>query len=154
MKPVQQTIFSKGKGNCYAACLATILELPLESVPNFCAMKGDWMDQANQWLSRCDLALWEQSLAADGSIPGWNALTPGMPVIVSGKSPRGDFFHAVVGVYARLPDGRHSLEYIHDPHPDGRFLASAQWATIFLAIHPERVAALRAVTKESKDATD
>lgn len=30
MKPVDQTIFGKPGGNCLAACIATILELPLD----------------------------------------------------------------------------------------------------------------------------
>lgn len=33
MIPVEQTIFSGNKGNCTEACLASILEIPLEDIP-------------------------------------------------------------------------------------------------------------------------
>ena len=34
MKPVFQTAYGEGKGNCYAACVASVLELPLEVMPD------------------------------------------------------------------------------------------------------------------------
>ena len=51
MKPVYQTIFGKTNGNCFAACIASILEMDLEDVPHFC--RGDnpeWMFDLNEWL--------------------------------------------------------------------------------------------------------
>lgn len=33
MKPVKQTILRPPSGNCHAACLASILELPIDAVP-------------------------------------------------------------------------------------------------------------------------
>lgn len=35
MKPVFQTIVDKVNGDCTRACLASILELPIDAVPNF-----------------------------------------------------------------------------------------------------------------------
>lgn len=34
MIPVEQTIFTPPHGNCHAACIASILELPIEKVPS------------------------------------------------------------------------------------------------------------------------
>lgn len=34
MKPVEQTILTPPHGNCHAACVASILELPIDRVPN------------------------------------------------------------------------------------------------------------------------
>lgn len=52
MKPVMQTIFDSENGNCFSACLASILELPLESVPNFHAMYDNgYMSHVVPWLA-------------------------------------------------------------------------------------------------------
>lgn len=55
MKPVHQTNFQRGTGNCFAACLASILEMPLEEVPNFCHEGSDadgstWLERTARWL--------------------------------------------------------------------------------------------------------
>lgn len=56
MKAIDQTTFGK-EGNCFAASLASVLELPLDSVPNFCvAYPSDWFAKTNEWL-----ALWARN---------------------------------------------------------------------------------------------
>ncbi len=128
-------------GNCFAACVASILELPVGAVPNFCDAEGDWLMAANQWFSKYGLAILDVDLPEDGSLRGINALVHGMPVIISGKSPRGDFDHAVVGEYRRLDDGRHQLAYVHDPHPSNDYLdGPGKSVTLFLATDPSLVA--------------
>lgn len=43
MKPIDQVIFDPGKGDCMAACIASILELPLDAVPNLSNLpKWNW----------------------------------------------------------------------------------------------------------------
>lgn len=42
MKPVDQTTFGFPGGNCFSACIASLLEMPLDDVPYF--MHGDWYD--------------------------------------------------------------------------------------------------------------
>lgn len=37
MKPVNQTQFKPPDGDCLSACIASILELPLNKVPNYIA---------------------------------------------------------------------------------------------------------------------
>lgn len=50
MIPVYQTIFAIPGGNCLQASLASILELPLDSVPHFANIDSDdWWQQLQTW---------------------------------------------------------------------------------------------------------
>jgi hypothetical protein len=103
MKPVDQTIFIPPQANCFAACLASILERPLSEVPNF--MEDlDWVSSYNAWLERFDLFLLLVVLPLPPAVkiqtfPGYS--------IVTGEGPRG-FLHSVV---------YKCNELVHDPHP-------------------------------------
>lgn len=107
MKPVDQTIFGDGKGNCFAACVASILELPIEEVPNFCeGWDEEWFDKYQEWLrphgfSVVMLVAWSE----------WKP-NPGQLCTMGGKSPRGDFDHCVVGEWTG-----EEWRVVHDPHP-------------------------------------
>ncbi len=104
MKPVDQTLFGDKEGNCYAACLASILELPIEDVPNFCAESKNWLERAEEWLRV------RHSLTMLGFRPrGEGALycIPTMWHLISGKAERG-LDHAVVAFQGKVQ---------HDPHP-------------------------------------
>jgi hypothetical protein len=63
MKPVDQDEFGKDKGNCFQACVASILELDLHSVPHFCSLYGDseWFLKFSEWLTERGLGVvsWE-----------------------------------------------------------------------------------------------
>lgn len=143
MKPVKQTIFGERTGNCFAACIASILEVPLDTVPNFCATSvtpegQDWLMAANQWLAGKGLALLDVDIQPDGSLGRINALSDGAYCIISGKSPRGEFSHATVGRY-RLDNKSvtHWLDFVHDPHPSNEFLAGpATQLTFFVSLNP------------------
>jgi len=39
--PVVQTNYGKHTGNCLTACVASVLDVPIESVPEFCT-DGEW----------------------------------------------------------------------------------------------------------------
>ena len=43
MKPVSQTIVSVIDGDCTRACLASILDLPIDAVPNFARFGAGWV---------------------------------------------------------------------------------------------------------------
>ena len=139
MEPVDQTIFGNTNGNCFPACLASILEIPLDTIPNFCATPGDWIRAANKWMSTYGLCILEWDLAEDGALCGMNGLADGAWVVISGKSPRGDFLHAVVGRYRDDEElGTHKLEYVHDPHPSRSYHdGPAKHADFFVAINPQ-----------------
>jgi len=100
MKPVQQTRFGKS-GNCIQACVASILERPLEAIPDFLSAK------TNPWLA-CQSWLDSQGYYLIGASNCW--MCAGIEFIAGGMGPRG-IGHCVV-----MRDGK----VIHDPHPDGR----------------------------------
>lgn len=104
MNRVYQTKFAPPDGNCVQACVASILELPIDAVPNFVGEKSDeWYFEALKWLRPANLQLqswlnpeWPQWMAG-----GWYG-------IAGVKSFHGDWTHVVV---AR--DG----VIVHDPNP-------------------------------------
>jgi hypothetical protein len=53
MKPVMQNTLGR-RGNCMSACLASILEVPLATVPNFYELAGEgvgeWWAAVRAWL--------------------------------------------------------------------------------------------------------
>ena len=109
MKPVDQTICGLG-GNCFAACVASILELKIDQVPNFCECEDTWFADFSRWVARRGYT--PLFVKADAVrcryIDICPLLTAGHYLIVSGLSPRGDFMHAVV---------EHRGAVVHDPHP-------------------------------------
>ena len=129
MTPTRQTVFGDGKGNCFAACLACLFDISVEEVPNFCGCperNPDWYAHANEWLSRRGFKI--VGIEFSTLIPPEQQVTililPGTYIIVSGKSPRGDFLHNVVAVAEE--GGKFSI--VCDPHPsddgiDGGFTA-------------------------------
>lgn len=113
MKPLKQTILQDPDnglyGNCFQAVIASLLELPMDAVPNF--LEGptptNWKTETNEWLSARGLVYFEVKLQAP-----WAEAFPGVSGLyheMSGPSPRNkDASHSVVG-----RDG----EVYFDPHP-------------------------------------
>lgn len=150
---VTQTRFGndpRAPGNCFAACIASLLELPLEAVPDelpfiearvqagtfngIMGQKGAWADyyQAlTDWLGdRFGMGMIELE-PGEGS-----GLWRDAVCILGGKSPRG-LPHAVVG------RGR---EILHDPHPDRTGLVEPArgqgWShTYFVLLDPAEIVA-------------
>lgn len=94
MKPVEQD----RPDNCFDACLASVLELPLESAPHY---KGqdDWIQHYNAWLNGHGFRL--VMLPEDEPAPqGYH--------LAAHRSPRGPHLHSVV-----VLDG----VIVWDPHP-------------------------------------
>lgn len=53
MKPVYQTRFGESDGNCFQAAVASLFELKLEEVPNFCNEYQDgWHLMFVRWLRK------------------------------------------------------------------------------------------------------
>ena len=99
MKPVQQTITGEG-GDCLRACVASLLELPIEEVPNFCEDR-DWC----VWLPKLQICLQARGLKMEVYTTSWCE----EPAMAWGYSPRG-LPHSVIYQSGRLA---------HDPHPSG-----------------------------------
>jgi histidinol-phosphate phosphatase family protein len=99
MKPIDQTKFGMPEGNCFSACIASILHVQLSDVPAFCKYE-DWWERFTVWLK--ERGLWAVPLKYNEEFP------PAGFHILSGKSPRGDFQHSVVAL---------GNDIVHDPHP-------------------------------------
>ena len=169
MTPVSQRILASPKrgdghnglgiaGDCFRACVATILDLPYEGVPHFCHYSdgrlalepedddplteehgGLWWRRTRRWLRTnhdLDAACyqWEQSDAETGRLELRNAehTEPWSGyVLLGGRSPRGKFAHQVVGYYGWNDRG----PYVYtewDPHPSRDGLRTIEDVTILV----------------------
>lgn len=127
MKPIDQTIFGDKKGNCFAACIASILELALEDVPNFCVEYPEtWYDELNTWLRA--RGLFAMGFNAPDAAFFRNHMR-GAWCIVSGPGPRG-CLHSTV-----WRDG----EMQHDPHPSREGIESAIDVIVFGLLEPAQL---------------
>lgn len=145
MKPITQTRFAidvplkEAPGNCWAACIASILELDLSDVPDEAnywkpgmSHQQSWRlyePAVHQWLSDRGLLLLE--VKVDATYFSGREFDP--ICIISGPSPRNpEFQHAVVGK---------GFEIIHDPHPSRAGLimsdSSKVWYEFFLRRDPK-----------------
>jgi hypothetical protein len=57
MIKVEQTLLAPPEGNCFAACVASILELPIDKVPNYRSEGAGWWYEWQKWLKPRNLAL-------------------------------------------------------------------------------------------------
>lgn len=126
MKPVSQ-IDPSTTGDCFRACLASILEADHEEIPDFCKWQGDWHSLMNDWFAKRGLCILTVQIV-DG-MP-WNPL-PGNPwAIFVGKTPSG-VLHAVVG-RCEGPD----FAIVHDPHPNQGGIDLVESVTFIVPLDP------------------
>lgn len=122
MKRVTQTTFGKPDGNCFEACLASVLELSLKDVPHF--TNDDWFYQYNRWLQ------WNFSLQLSIVAPSiLLTLNPNTYTIANGFNQR-KAFHSVVMQGEVL---------VHDPNPDNGGLTQIESVLMFVAVNPARM---------------
>ena len=109
-----QTDFTPGSGNALQACVASIFQRPLASVPNFIESPEGYAAAIATWASTiCGYAF--EKIAIDASTRTLARMhREGARVIIRGVSPRGDFGHVVVG---RVVRGGRRFCLEHDPHP-------------------------------------
>ncbi|MGE4399373.1 MAG: hypothetical protein AB7D29_07620 [Campylobacterales bacterium] len=128
MIPVRQTKFGVPHGNCFSACVASMLEMDISEVPDFVPQYGDqWLEHFREWLVPKGLdyfETWPKDIIE---------YLPKGHMIATGKSPRGDFNHCVI-VKTSEPHENLDLVWIHDPHPDNTFLESITWVGFFIKI--------------------
>lgn len=128
MHKIDQTklIDDPGTGDCFRACVASVLELPLRAVPHFCGdrLRGvdielngwsldNWFIHVKTWAKLVGL---EVELVKN--VEGWKGrgVHKGH-VIASGPSPR-DTKSTLHGVVMNKDE-----EIVHDPHPSRDGLA-------------------------------
>lgn len=110
MKPTDQTVFGYPNGNCFAACVASILEIPIEETPS---IEGKHFEPTwDAWFNERGLTMVDVPAGDGAYIQGF--------FIATGKSPRGGLtksgrpvLHSVVA---------QNMTLVHDPHPEKRFL--------------------------------
>lgn len=120
------------RGNCLQACLASVLGLSLHVVPHFADTDeaADLQHAAMQrWLADQGwVALWVPWAWKDS---GWMVWPRNALGIVSGKSPRGEFAHVVLGCLTEL-----GWDLVHDPHPSKAGLDGTPYGVHLLAQMP------------------
>ena len=112
--------FQEPEGDCFRACVASLLDLPLEDVPHFATfgVEGGWLLECRRWLKERGLTI----IFTDEPPPA------GCLAIASGPTPRGAE-HAVVV---------RGQELVHDPHPSRAGLSCATSAFYILPLDPLR----------------
>lgn len=126
MIKVDQTTFGMPGGNCFSACVASLLELPTSDVPYF---MGNTEKEGEEWFGR-----FEKWIKPHGFYPvifellDGNKWRPSGLHILSGKSPRGDFPHSVIA------DGEENI--IHDPHPSRDGILSRDDVVLLVLFDP------------------
>ena len=139
MKPVDQSRFGATEGDCFTACVASILELTIEQVPRFCAPTStDWWSWFLDWCSNRDLVVgygrpgdlgpWWYTYRSrfDWTAAEWDLAPPPGYAILTGTSPR---YVSTGGKHAVVTlDG----ELVHDPRVGDRrgVLDVYDWITI------------------------
>ncbi|AXH59532.1 hypothetical protein [Pseudomonas amygdali] len=101
MKPIDQTknLDDGQRGNCLAACLASILELGLDQVPEFEELPpGEWKVELPKWAASIGVAITRRQAGE---------FNPGEHYVAVGHSPRGNL-HATVALGG---------EVVHCPAP-------------------------------------
>jgi hypothetical protein len=114
LRLVDQTLFGDKNGNCFPACVATVLGIPLDEIPNWCVeVPGDdgaWYRAFAKWLNARGLAPVSFNFKSEADATNhlswaWE-IAPLAPWIAGGPTSRGQ--HSVVYV------GR---DFVHDPNP-------------------------------------
>ncbi len=125
MKPVDQTTFGAPGGNCLSACIASLLELPIEEVPYFgppdrIGTREEWGKNIEQWLN-------PRGFYSIMFPHGLTFVPPGFHIL-SGMSPRG-VRHSVVA---------HGERTVHDPHPSRGGLVLVEDVTLLVPLDPKQ----------------
>lgn len=132
MKPTTQLVLhdpDKGLwGDCQRAVIASLLELPIEAIPNFGELGKENADTFYHEIQKFLLPLgyqWMSFKAMDITQLMLNSATPVYHEI-AGPSPRfPDVYHATVGLNGQI---------VFDPHPDRTGLVGdpTEWTYSFL----------------------
>ena len=133
MRRVHQTVFGKG-GTCFAACVASLLEMEIDKVPNFHADHGEnWPAAFKTWLAQHGLIPLVVVIPMDATDDLLaHLMVNGATCIAGGVTTTGSH-HACIYRGCNL---------IHDPFPDGEGLEVIEDmtflvpTTFFLSRHP------------------
>jgi len=160
MQAQHQTIFGNGedgaeRGNCFSTCIACLLNFHTDHVPNFVAKDKMWWMDFVTWMNDHGFSVVDVDMNVKGSWSASMACWAQCLCIVSGKSPRGDFNHAVIGrmrgdtlLAGEIPEGDFEIEedqlyeLVHDPHPSGEGIDGSPKSFTFLVPNDPSVAVI------------
>lgn len=125
MLPVRQTRFGKGDGNCFNACVATLLSLPIEKV-DVIWNKDNWLKQLDEILHPLGFCFIEWDWDNDAKPWHWVGTCY---MIATGDGLRG-CKHSVVVRHYIADDGKHCIVNHWDPHPQEAFLEKVDYVGV------------------------
>lgn len=112
MIPVNQTNTIQNQGNCMSACIASILELECDDIPNFHLQNVDFHTAITRWLrdrSMNILSVYDDVMCK--FFPPWMVGCYGIATVPS-QNVEGS--HAIVVQYQKTDDG-YLWVIVHDP---------------------------------------
>jgi len=115
MIPVNQTIVSVVDGDCARASLASILELPIDAVPNFIRFGQGWFRIFSHFLMSLDYEFYGTGFVKSKDRPKGDILS---------KSPNVNGYVIASVPSKTFPDSGHSVVInlkglvVHDPNPN------------------------------------
>jgi hypothetical protein len=119
-------------GDCFRACVAMVLKLPNEELPNFYwdSPEATWWEDFQSWLAVRNLMAVEYKLLPESVMP----FVPGVPCILVGPSLRfPGVEHCVVGVTSTR-----GFHYLHDPHASEKYFDGPPTSFLFfVALRPD-----------------
>lgn len=122
MKIQRQTIFGQG-GNCFATCIAMLLDMSINDVPNFVAGGEFWWEDFQKWLGERNLL----AIEIDCEVQHMRDLPVGQLVILTGEANRG-LLHCIIASYRGVDEkGYMTWNFEHDPHPDDTFIKKIEY---------------------------
>ena len=122
MKRMYQTKFGNGNGNCLLACVASVLERDIDSIPDFNMSGAGWFEELYEWCVKERIGLIKLNPE------GWkNAALLNSWAICCFSVQGSDEHHAAVGKCVRGPNQEHEdgLKWtwecceVFDPNPRG-----------------------------------
>lgn len=105
MKTTYQTKFGSVEGNCLAACIASLLEIGIDDVPDLSPQPNDPI----HWIRKFRDFMKQYGVIAEIYSPDFFRPPRGVYYLIWGTSPRG-LPHSVIGRNGQIA---------HDPHPEG-----------------------------------
>ena len=113
------------RGNCWQAAVASILELPLEQVPDIQKYDDDlvWFDKFREWLAQYGLSAIGLATGSNITIQGYHLIECKSTTLKKGE------LHVVVGL---------NQEVVHDPNPNATSLGEVVDYIIFTPLDPAK----------------
>lgn len=123
MIPHTQTNTNVPGGDCFRTCIASILEVPVDHIPNHIE-DDDWYDKFNDICGKYGYRL---ITLVNTSRKTWSYIVDGCWCIAQGTSIRG-VRHCCIAK---------GSEIVHDPHPSRAGLEKIYGYVVFVATDPQ-----------------